>query len=213
MAAGIAHELRNPLNVINSAAYYIKSKIGEDPKLQRNIEHMEREIGRADALITSLLEFSKPVTKIEQVKVNRLLDDALLLLGKEVSFHNIEIVKEYDGALPSIEGERNRLESVFLNIILNAVQAMPDGGRLSLKTRRAGEESIEILFADTGTGIEKEDLHKIFDPFFSRKEKGVGLGLSISAQAIRAHGGEISVESRPGEGTTFSIRLPIKKEG
>lgn len=216
MAAGMAHELRNPLNVINSAAYCIKSRVGKErPELLLNLEHIESEVARADRLITSLLGFSKPIVSIGSIDVNALMDDTLLFLEKEVSLSNIEIVKEYGQGLAEIAGDRSQLQEVFLNIILNACQAMPQGGRLRIKSRELkieSEEFVEIIFEDTGAGIPEEDIPKVFEPFFSTKEKGTGLGLAISHQIIQRHKGEIIAESTLGEGTSFIVRLPVSQK-
>ncbi|HAV42769.1 TPA: hypothetical protein DCX15_01960 [bacterium] len=214
MAAGIAHELRNPLNVINSAAYYLKSKIGRrDPELNLSLEHIEREIARADKVIVGLLGFSRPVDSIGSIEINTLLDDTLLLLGKEFSLSNIEVVKEYAQNLPEVVGDRGQLQEVFLNIVLNAYQAMPKGGILRIKSRESkGEKEgfIEIVFEDTGQGIPQNDLPRLFEPFFTTRAEGTGLGLAVSYQIIKRHNGEILAESTLGKGSSFIVRLPMK---
>jgi two-component system NtrC family sensor kinase len=213
LVAGIAHEINNPLTGI----MVFSSLIREDPRLPQDLrEDMEvvsRETDRCSGIVRRLLEFAReaPPHKAPE-SVNHLLDNTLHLLENQANFHDIAIVRHYASGLPQILVDGNQMNQVFMNILLNAAQAMPEGGTLTLETEvDENGDHIAIRFRDTGCGITEEDLKRIFDPFFTTKEEsGNGLGLSVSYGIVENHGGEIEVNSRVGAGTSFSVLLPLR---
>jgi len=216
LAAGIAHEIRNPLNIIEGARYYLSHLLSKDQKtdpVNEYLDYIKQEVERTNRFIGSLLKFSKSeATRFELVDINSTLENTLILLKQQISDGDVNAIRIFDGNLPSIFGDTNQLWQVFVNIIMNAIQAMPEGGDLTIKTYRNGQDSIWISFKDTGIGMDKEDLSKIFDPFFTKKDAGTGLGLSISYSIIESHNGKIKVESEKGVGTDFTIELPLDQK-
>jgi len=213
LAAGVAHEINNPMGVILGFAQGILKTLPEDDSLRKPLTTMEKESLRCKRIVQNLLDFahySEPTPHL--TNINELLDVSCELVEHQISLQNVKLFKDYDPALPSIMADLHQLQQVFINIMLNAYQAMPNGGTLHLTTRSVGSE-LQIIFADTGTGISSENVQRIFDPFFTTKEvgEGTGLGLSVSYGIIKAHGGDIEVESRMGKGTTFTIKLPLDK--
>ncbi|NIP38432.1 MAG: GAF domain-containing protein [Candidatus Dadabacteria bacterium] len=213
LSAGIAHEIRNPLNIIEGARYYLSHILSESEKsesVNEYLTYIKQEVERTNKLITNLLKFSKSeAPRYELVDVNTTLENTLTLLKKQLSDGSVRGLKQFENSLPSILGDPNQLWQVFVNIIMNAIQAMPEGGDLTIKTFSNGEGSICVSFRDTGVGMDKDVVKKIFDPFFTRKELGTGLGLSISYSIVESHKGSIKVESEIGIGTDFRIELPI----
>jgi PAS domain S-box-containing protein len=217
MAGGIAHEIRNPLAIISSAAQILLKK-GADPEIRRECaEKIRVAANRAAAIIQSLLRFARPSERlVERVDVNSAVEDTLALIGHQISLQSIEIDKRLAPGLPRVRGAKNQLQQVFMNIILNAYQAMPRGGRFTIESRLAPagpRPAIEISFIDTGRGIPEERLSRIFHPFFTTMPvgKGTGLGLSIAYSIVRQHGGTIRVESEVGKGSTFTVTLPVER--
>ena len=216
LAAGVAHEINNPLGSILLFTRLVLQQSPPNGRVRENLERIEKETKRCHAIVQSLLDFSRQrVPNVEPVDVNRLLDATLKFFEKQSDFQNLEVVRRYDGGLPPIEADPLQLEQVFMNIILNAVDAMQGKGRLTLETASTGAGGpVEIRICDTGCGIPPENLERIFDPFFTTKEvgRGTGLGLSVSYGIIQTHGGDISVSSAPGAGSRFIITLPKAKE-
>lgn len=216
LAAGIAHEIRNPLNIIEGARYYLSHLLSKDQKtdsVNEYLDYIKQEVERTNRFIGSLLKFSKSeAARFELVDINSTLENTLILLKKQISDGDVNAIRIFDDNLPSIFGDTNQLWQVFVNIIMNAIQAMPEGGDLTIKTNRNGQDSIWISFKDTGIGMDKEDLSKMFDPFFTKKDAGTGLGLSISYSIIESHHGNIKVESEKGVGTDFTIELPLDQK-
>jgi two-component system NtrC family sensor kinase len=181
-------------------------------RIRENLERIEKETKRCHTIVKNLLDFArerKPL--VESVDVNQLLDATLKLFEGQFFFQNIQVVRNYDMKLGSIEGDQSQLQQVFMNVILNAADAMNGKGRLVLATRSNDRDGcIEISISDTGCGIPPENIERIFDPFFTTKGvgHGTGLGLSVSYGIIQSHNGDISVSSDPGTGTTFTISLP-----
>jgi len=212
MAGGIAHEIRNPL-AISSAAAQLLLERPDDPELRKHAaEKICTGIQRASHIIENLLKFARPPQeRTAPVDISQALDETLSLLANQLSLQQVEVHKDLAADLPPITGNRGVLQQVFSNMILNACNAMPDGGSLTMATRALSDDELEIKFTDTGRGIPKEILGEIFDPFFTTMPvgKGTGLGLSISYSIIREHHGTIDVESKVGEGSTFAIRLPV----
>ncbi len=214
LAAGVAHEINNPLGSILLFSRLIMQQSDAEGRTRENLERIEKETKRCHTIVKSLLDFArerKPL--VESVAVNQLLDATLKLFEGQFLFQNIQVVRDYAPNLPAIQADRSQLQQVFMNIILNAADAMDGKGRLALSTRSGGDDrSIEIAIADTGCGIPPENLGRIFDPFFTTKGvgHGTGLGLSVSYGIVQSHNGDIGVSSNPG-GTTFTISLPAAK--
>jgi signal transduction histidine kinase len=181
------------------------------PPVREDLERVGRESTRISEIVKNLLAFSRAhrARARERLDVNAVVENTLQLVGHPLSVANIEIVRDLGKDLPAVEGYAGQLEQVFVNLAVNAMHAMENGGVLTIQTRR-NPGGVVVEFADTGSGIAEEHLRKIFDPFFTTKPegKGTGLGLSVSFGIIEAHGGEIGVESQVGQGTRFQVRLP-----
>jgi signal transduction histidine kinase len=175
-----------------------------------------QEAGRCKEIVKSLLEFARQTEpKMEPTDINRAINDGLFFLVNQALFHNIKIVKNFDSFLPFVKGNASQLKQVFMNIIVNAAEAMHGSGTLAISTYPAPDrKAVFVVFTDTGEGIPEENLTRIFDPFFTTKDvgKGTGLGLATSYGIIEEHGGKIGVKSKVGEGTTFTIELPTYPE-
>lgn len=219
LAAGVAHEIRNPLNIIEGARYYISTYMMNQENTEvvgEYLDYIKHEIDRTNRLIDSLLKFSKTESPyFERVSINSVLENVVILVRKQLSDNNINLALRFDENIPQIMADPNQLWQVFINIILNATQAMPRGGDFTIETSTRWEDfaaadskHVYIHFKDTGVGIAKEDITKIFDPFFTKKDMGTGLGLSIAYKIIEKHQGRIIVESEKGTGTVFTIELP-----
>jgi signal transduction histidine kinase/CheY-like chemotaxis protein len=211
LAAGVAHEINNPMGVILGFAQGILKTLPADDSLRKPLTTIEKESLRCKRIVQNLLDFarhSEPAT--QPTNINELIDASCELVEHQTSLQNVELLKGYDPALPLIMADPSQLQQVFINTILNAYQAMPDGGTLHITTRTVGSE-LQVIFTDTGKGISPENIQNIFDPFFTTKEvgEGTGLGLSVSYGIVKAHGGDIEVESQVGKGTTFVIKLPL----
>lgn len=224
MAAGIAHEINNPLAVIAEKAGWLKDLLAEEdlaslPNRQEfldTVNKIEYHVDRAKKVTHRLLGFARrmePVT--EKVDINRVLDESVSFLENEARFLNIDIVKAYDPNLPLVYSDSTQLQQVFLNLLDNAIDAIGKNGQIKLTTKyQPRTNSVAIEISDNGPGIPKELLSKIFDPFFTTKEvgKGTGLGLSITYSIVEKLGGRITVASEVGQGTTFTIILPVGSE-
>jgi len=214
LAAGIAHEIRNPLNTISLTCRYLDrlvSKSEQDATLRaevnKNFEVVASELGRLTRTLDDFLLLAKPTDlSVAECDVEELLDDALALFGREFEQANIRLVRRRAGSLP-IAGDPERLRQVFSNLIKNSIQAMGDGGTLSVATEQANGRA-RVAFADTGPGISEGNTHHIFEPYFSTKRSGLGLGLPLSLKIVEAHGGTIDVANRPDGGSVFTVTLP-----
>jgi signal transduction histidine kinase len=215
LAAGVAHELRNPLMVMRNSLYYLDRLLAmgktDSPDVwRRYITKMDGEIDRQSKIINDLLFFSRnrPRT-LTQVDLNALLREVLM---RTPMAESIEVREELQSDLPELRADADQLQQVFINLIVNAVQAMPEGGTLTVSTRST-EYHVIAEVADTGVGMSEEDLERLFQPFFTTKERGIGLGLSVSHSIIEAHRGKIAVSSEPGRGTRFTVELPLNLIG
>ncbi|HSO74153.1 MAG TPA: ATP-binding protein [Blastocatellia bacterium] len=210
LAAGVAHEVNTPLAGISSYAQMLLQQIdGSDPK-RRLLEKIHLQTVRASGIVNNLLNFSRTGdTQFREIDLNQVLDDTIQLLEPQLRSASLEIVRNYGQELPAALGNASKLQQVFMNLILNARDAMPGGGRISIHTRLV-ETSLVVDFRDTGIGMAPEIIARIYDPFFTTKEvgQGTGLGLALSYGIVQEHGGRIFVESRPGEGSHFTIKLP-----
>ncbi|UCF88325.1 MAG: HAMP domain-containing protein [bacterium] len=212
LAAGIAHELNNPLTGIVLHASIIEENQDLPPRVKEEIGTITWEADRCARIVKNLLDFSRKTEPRKGMNsVNETLDRALGLVEHLASFHNIDIVREYADNLPDLLIDPGQMEQVFVNMFVNASQAMEDGGKLILWTGLDVDgESVIVRIKDTGRGIPKGHLGRIFDPFFSTKgAKGTGLGLSVSYGIIEGHGGTIEVQSEVGKGTEFTITIPV----
>ncbi len=214
LTSQIAHELNNPLYGIMNTLELLKTEISPESKRRKILEMALSETVRLSELLRKMLSFSKPDQEEKQaVDLNTVLDEILLLHEKQLQENDIKIKMSFAESLPQINASKDQLRQVFLNLVANARDAMPDGGTLSVSTE-ADKENVKIEISDTGIGIKEEHIKKIFDSFFTTKDtvKGVGLGLSVCYGFIKDHGGDIKVKSNVGEGTTFSIAFPVYKE-
>jgi two-component system NtrC family sensor kinase len=215
LVAGIAHEINNPLTGILMFSSIMNHDKRLDPVFKNDVETIVRETERCALIVRGLLDFSrerKPQKKSSSI--NAIINATLSLVSNQSSFHDIEIIRDFSPDLPDMLIDPNQIEQVFVNLILNASHAMPTGGVLRLTTILSVNRSqASILISDTGCGIPPENLQRIFDPFFTTKEnKGTGLGLSVSYGIVESHGGTIEVQSTVGQGTTFSIFLPVEQD-
>lgn len=219
LAAGVAHEIGNPLTSISTFAQMLR-EMAQDEFTKSSLDVINNHIQRITDIVRRMSTFSRAdALNIKSVQLNEVLDSTLDLMRLDKRMKStITISVAFQRDLPTTMIDEGQMSQVFMNIILNAFDAMPEGGKLSVSTRRhtddQGRDSILIAFEDTGNGIPEQDLEKIFDPFYTTKEagKGTGLGLSLSYNIVKRFKGDITVESAPGKGTTFTILLPIEKE-
>ncbi len=215
LAAGVAHEVNTPLAVISSYAQMLAKQVEGDPSKAKALDKITSQTFRASEIVNSLLSFSRTAAEeMGPVRLDKVLADTLALVEPQLRKAGVEFETDFEQELPEVRGVAGKLQQVFLNLVLNARDAMPDGGKLAVRARRAaaedGEELVRVEVADSGSGIEREKLARIFDPFFTTKapKRGTGLGLSVSYGIIKEHGGSLSADSAPGEGATFVIELP-----
>ncbi|MGA9350554.1 MAG: substrate-binding domain-containing protein [Anaerolineae bacterium] len=210
LAGGVGHELRNPLGAIKNAIYFLNMVLEEpEPEVKEALEILQKEVAISEKIISSLLDFArvKPPAR-RKVNINDVVQEAL---SRTAVPENVEVESQLDEALPIILADPDQLGQVFGNIILNAVQAMAEGGRLVLRSEVESPEWVAVSFADTGVGIPEENLGELFEPLFTTKAKGVGLGLAIVKSLVDGHGGTIEIQSKVGKGSTFTVRLPTKE--
>jgi len=216
LAASIAHEINNPLEAVQNSLYLLSSAVPEGTAERPYLDIATRETQRMSRILRQMLGFYRPTTAMRPTDVNALVHEAETLVAKRLRETGVRIEKELLPTLPLIRASADQLKQVLLNLFLNAAEAMPSGGRLVVTTHTGGDfdtqspDVVRIDVRDSGTGISDEAIARIFEPFFSTKmEKGTGLGLWVSHGIVQAHGGTLKVRSRPGQGTTFTITLPI----
>jgi len=212
LAAGVAHEFRNPLHIIRSSLYVLhKLSDLSNEKIKDHFEIIDHEIARAESIIANLLDFAKKSPQRSAVRLDQLLDQTLELINKELWQQGIRVIRNYEPVKPCLISPDD-FKQIFLNLILNARDAMPNGGELHIAVKMESEKKIALTFRDTGIGIPTEIQDKIFEPFFTNKTDGagIGIGLSIVQSAVQRNQGEIRFISRPGQGTTFTITLPVQ---
>ena len=212
LAASIAHEVNNPLEAIKNALYLMQSG-AEGEKNSRFLEIARKETERVSHIIRQMLGFARRPGEVDWVDVNQLLEETLVLLEKKLRQQRIKVIKSFDDALPRIRARADQLRQVFLNLIINAQQAIEGDGEIVVFTSRydqALQPSILVQLSDSGVGIGEDDLTRIFEPFFSTGKKGTGLGLWVTQDIVRQHGGRIDVNSELGRGTVFSIVLQVE---
>jgi signal transduction histidine kinase len=238
LTAGIAHEVKNPLNAMMIHLELLRTKIrngmasaevppaalatsgtlalsravSPSPMVQGMIEHVEiieSEIRRLDEVVQGFLKFTRPEDlRLQPVRVSSLFDEILPVVESEARKNNVRIGVECPASMPPINGDAGMLRQAFLNLAINACQAMPNGGSLRLVGAAGARNRVEVRFEDTGVGIPPENLQKIFDLYFTTKHHGTGIGLSMVYRIVQLHDGEIEVQSTPGRGTTFRLLLP-----
>jgi nitrogen fixation/metabolism regulation signal transduction histidine kinase len=219
LASGIAHEIRNPLNYISLAIDHLKTEMlpscgAKSAELSELTDKIKEEVRRANYMVLNFMNYGRPL-KLRRtlVSYNEILAKVLPVLSDRLAEQDVRIEQEIDETLPLLWVDQELLRNCILNFINNASQAMNDGGAIHLGASLDGNGSmVRLTFTDQGSGIQQEDLAKIFQPYFTTKDVGIGLGLAITERIIKEHGGEILVESRPGAGTTFTVLLPLQQE-
>ena len=210
LAAGAAHEIRNPLTAVKSSLQYLQDK-NPDETARKLLATALEETGRIEEILSGMLSFSRPSEmKKERHDLLETLRECLELISFQARKNKIAIIQANQAAPIILAADRSQLKQVFLNILLNAVQAMPAGGEIRVQASVLDGVKAVVSVADTGEGIQEENLDRIFDPFFTTKKGGTGLGLSICYGIVKSHEGEIEVTSRPGQGTTVIVKLPLE---
>jgi signal transduction histidine kinase len=207
LAGGVGHELRNPLGAIKNATYFLNMVLEQpEPEVKETLEILEREVVTSEHIISSLLDFARPRAPVwQEVDINGIVQETLSRNGVP---GNVMVIRRLDESLPAILADPDQLVQVFGNIIRNAIQAMPEGGRLTVKSKVSSPGWVSVSISDTGVGIPPKDQQKLFEPLFTTKAKGIGLGLAVSKILVEGHGGTIEVKSKVGEGSTFTVMLP-----
>ena len=214
LAAGVAHEVNTPLAVISNYIQMLAKQIPADDPRQQTIERIVKQTFRASEIVNNLLNFSRTgAAELIEVDINSVLEETLALVQHPLKTAQVNVVKKYKAELPAVLGSITRLQQVFLNLFMNARDAMPQGGMLEVRTL-AYNGAVAIEVTDTGAGIPPENLQRIFDPFFTTKAtgKGTGLGLSVSYGIIKEHAGKVDVRSTPGKGTSFRLEFPVARK-
>ena len=211
MAAGVAHEINNPLTSILINAHLLLERCGDEEDVRENLTLIADETTRCAQIVKGLLDFARLTpSRAAPTDINDVVERTIQLLEKQASVRNVRIEKNLDRALPAIDLDKSKIQQVFSNLAINAIEAMPEGGALVAATRLSRDGThIEIVFTDTGVGIPKENIPKLFDPFFTTKSFGTGLGLAVSYGIIRQRGGTILVRSEVGKGSVFTVRIPL----
>jgi two-component system, NtrC family, nitrogen regulation sensor histidine kinase GlnL len=225
MAVGVAHEIRNPLGAIRGAVQLLARELGEDSRLREYTDVLLKEVDRVNRIIEAMLDLGRPVQlRRTPLNLHQLLERVTTLQSESARSRAVSFVRRYDPSLPPILGDEDRLLQVFHNLVVNALDAMKSGGRLTLSTRVSlnplygkidvggGQRSmVEVQVADEGTGIAPTVLTRVFDPFFTTKDRGLGLGLAVCHRILEEHHGAIQVESTEGRGTLVTCFLPIAR--
>ena len=207
LAGGVGHELRNPLGAIKNAVYFLNMVLEKpEPEVKESLEILDKEVARSEIIISSLLDFArtKPPKK-RKININERVRESLSHIAVP---ENVKVNDQLDSTLPTVLVDPDQIDRVFENITLNAVQAMPEGGELTLKSESANAEWVNVSITDTGVGISEDKMKKLFEPLFTTKAKGIGLGLAVSRTLTEANGGKITAHSEVGKGSTFTVKLP-----
>lgn len=211
LAAGVAHEIRNPLSSIRGFAQYFLNRLKGREEEQGYASIMIKEVDRLNRVVSELLDFARPKEPHKEPQpLEEIVDYSLKLLEPEISQKKIKVEKEYEPNLPLAMVDREQISQAFLNLFLNSLESIEGEGKIKVNLKKINQPlALEVAIRDTGRGIAREDLGKVFEPFFSTKRKGSGLGLAIVHQIVEGHGGDIAVDSQEGVGTTFRITLPL----
>jgi signal transduction histidine kinase len=206
VAGGIAHELRNPLNVVKTSVYYLLNAKQPTPeKRAEHLERIERQVSIADGVITALNDFARlPIPTLERLAIEPCLRD---VIEATVLPENIEVCFDVPTTVPDLLGDARQLKIVFANLVRNARDAMPTGGRLELTAQANGKEEVDVIVRDNGVGIKPEDIDRVTEPLYSTKARGIGLGLAITRAIIEKHQGRMRVTSELGKGSQFIVTL------
>ncbi|HEX5227432.1 MAG TPA: ATP-binding protein [Bryobacteraceae bacterium] len=212
LSAGLAHEIRNPLSTIKGSAEMLLKNVNADGAVAHELAgYISSEVDRTNELVTRFLDFARPLAlRLEKSEITEMIDEAVAQVEKHTPPLDISIYKNYSPEIPPFVFDRQLMERVLYNLILNAAQASPPQGTVTVKTRQAGD-TVEIDVIDRGSGIAPKDRESIFNPFFTTKASGVGLGLAIVSKIVDEHGGQIAVESEPGAGSVFRVFLPVRE--
>ena len=211
LAAGVAHEVRNPLSSIKALATFFAGQFADGSEAQEAAGVMVQEVDRLNRVITELLDFARPSDLNRQPNdIGLLLSRSIKLIQQDATNKNIEIKLHMDTNICPVWIDSDRLAQCLLNLYINAIQAMEDGGTLTVQCTAAGADNVNIIVQDSGSGISPDQQNKIFDPYFTTKKRGTGLGLAIVYKIIEAHQGQVAVESTPGKGTSFTIMIPCQ---
>lgn len=209
LSAGIVHEVRNPLGAIKGAVEILEDELAEDSPRREFASLAKKEVERLDKLVGEFLRFARPATLCVRLNdLNKIVESVVSLVENQATAQSVKVEKDMQRSLPKVFVDGEQIKQVLLNLTINALQAMPDGGKLSVRTFSENGFSV-VAVEDNGSGIDEKISSKIFDPFFTTKEKGVGLGLSIAHKIVSQHKGILSVESKNGN-TVFALRLPRK---
>jgi two-component system sensor histidine kinase AtoS len=218
MAAGLAHEIRNPLTGMKVSIEVLLSELNIEERDKEVLLKVIEQIRNIELLMKNLLNYARPVAaQPVRFNINKILEKTIYFIEKHPSFISgnprKQLIRELDDALPEIVGDPQQLQQVFLNILLNAADAVQEGGTITIKTVHGKQaKTVTVVLQDTGKGIPAELMEKIFQPFFTTKGKGTGLGLAVSKRIVEEHGGSIAVSNNVSGGVTFAITLPVKAE-
>jgi two-component system, NtrC family, sensor histidine kinase HydH len=212
LSAGLAHEIRNPLSTIKGSAEMLLKNVNADSAVSHELAgFISSEVDRTNALVTRFLDFARPLAlRLEKTEITEVIDEAVAQVEKYTPPLDVSIYKNYSPDIAPILIDRQLIERVLYNLLLNAAQASPPLGSVTVKTRQL-DDTVEISVIDRGTGIAPKDRESIFNPFFTTKSSGVGLGLAIVSKIVDEHGGQITVESEPGAGSVFHVLLPVRE--
>jgi two-component system sensor histidine kinase HydH len=212
LSAGLAHEIRNPLSTIKGSAEMLLTNVNADSAVSHELAgFISSEVDRTNALVTRFLDFARPLAlRLEKTEITEVIDEAVAEVEKHTPPLDVSIYKNYSPDIPPFLLDRQLIERVLYNLLLNAAQASPPQGTVTVKTRQLGD-TVEISVIDRGAGIAPKDRESIFNPFFTTKSSGVGLGLAIVSKIVDEHGGQITVESETGAGSVFRVFLPVRE--
>lgn len=208
LAAGIAHEIRNPMTALKGFIQLLESCITAEHAMYYQV--ITSELARIDSIINEFLILAKPqAIRFQEKDINKIIRETVELLDAQAVLYNVQFKTKYDDNLPPLYCEPNQLKKVFINIIKNAIEVMPDGGNVSITIKRTEKNQVKVSIKDEGMGIPKEKMNRLGEPFYTTKERGTGLGLMVSYRIIEDHKGTIQIESEEGKGTVFHINLPL----
>jgi two-component system NtrC family sensor kinase len=220
LTASLAHEVNNPLQALRSGLRLLLNRRLDEAKRKKYLTIADREVERLIGIVERMLNFYRPSEGERQpLTVNEVIEEVLALVHKQLQHSQVTLKRAMSPDLPPVAATADQLKQVFLNLILNAIEAMPDGGQLRITTRFVAAQpggplrgdEVHVLVTDTGHGIPSEAMSRLFEPFYTTKAQGTGLGLSISYGIVEQHGGRIEVASHPGEGSTFTVRIPVSE--
>jgi signal transduction histidine kinase len=215
-AKGIAHEIRNPLNFLSLSIDHLKEKYipvekGKKEKFESLITSIKQEIERINKLVGSFLDYGRPLRlSLREVDLNNLIEEVMALVQAKAEKDRVEINRQYE-VLPNLSLDPELVKTCIFNIVLNSFQAMPDGGRLTVSTK-VSDSRVSVIIEDTGSGVSRENLSRVFDPFFSTKNAGLGIGLTLTKRVVEEHGGKVNFQSIEGKGSIVTISFLVKGE-